>query len=200
MARTREFDVDAAVEAATDVFWRQGYAATSIQHLVEATGVGRGSLYAAFGSKDGLYEAVLARYAELVAAANTDRLARAAPARDVLRDLLSSVVDDMARDPDRRGCLISNTAVERLPHDATAGRVVGESLDRLAESVRRVLRQARDRGELPPHADLTALADLVLTTVQGLRVLGKAGADRRRLLAVVDLVVSLMFVQERVVT
>jgi TetR/AcrR family transcriptional repressor of nem operon len=197
MARTREFDLDAAVEAAMRVFWRRGYAATSIQHLVEATGVGRGSLYAAFGSKDGLYEAALTRYAEATAAANSDRLERVAPARDVLRGLLVGIVDDTVQDPDRRGCLISNTAVERLPHDAVAGRVVGQSLDRLAESIRAVLRRARGDGDLPPDADLTAQTDLVLTTVQGIRVLGKAGADRRRLLAVVDLVISLIFVPER---
>ncbi|NUR84214.1 MAG: helix-turn-helix transcriptional regulator, partial [Nonomuraea sp.] len=88
MARTREFDTDAAVERAMDVFWSRGYAATSIQDLVEATGVGRGSLYAAFGSKEGLYEAALLRYAARSGADRTRRLTRAAPVREVLCDLL----------------------------------------------------------------------------------------------------------------
>ncbi|GAA4151094.1 TetR/AcrR family transcriptional regulator [Actinomadura keratinilytica] len=186
MGRTREFDVDAAVADAMDLFWRRGYAATSIQDLVAATGVGRGSLYAAFGSKDGLYEAALRRYAEESLGCMRQRLERAAPVRTVLRDLLLELVDETVADPERRGCLMTNTAVERLPGDPLAGRVVGRALDLLAELVEAALRRGRERGELPADADVTALADFVVTTVQGLRVQGKAGADRRRLVAVVD--------------
>ncbi|WP_214317237.1 TetR/AcrR family transcriptional regulator [Nonomuraea sediminis] len=196
MARTREFDTEAAVEAAMGVFWRKGYAATSIHDLVEATGVGRGSLYAAFGSKQGLYEAALTRYAERSGAANAARLDRAAPVREVLRGLLLALVDATVLDPERRGCLITNTATERVPHDPVAARVVGQALDRQAESVTAVLRRARDQGELAPGTDVTALADLVVTTVQGVRVLGKAGADRRRLVAVVDLALSVLPVKD----
>ncbi|MBG0831242.1 TetR/AcrR family transcriptional regulator [Planomonospora sp. ID67723] len=197
MARTREFDTDAVVDAAIGVFWRKGYAATSIQDLVEATGIGRGSLYAAFGSKDGLYEAALARYAEQSTSDVAARLEGAAPARDVLRDLLLYIVDTTVTDPERRGCLITNTATERLPHDRVAARVVGGAFDRNAVAVTAVLRRARERGELPPDADVTAMADLVVTTIQGLRVQGKAGADRRRLATVVDLVLSVLFIQDR---
>jgi TetR/AcrR family transcriptional regulator, transcriptional repressor for nem operon len=197
MARTREFDTDAVVEDAMGVFWRKGYAETSIQDLVEATGVGRGSLYAAFGSKDGLYEAALTHYAKQSGAINAERLVRVAPARDVLRDLLVGIVDATVGDPERRGCLITNTAIERLPRDPVAGRVVGEALDGLAMSVTAVLARARESGELPLDADVTAMADLVVTTMQGLRVQAKAGADRRRLVAVVDLALSVLPVQDR---
>ncbi|GAA3447574.1 TetR/AcrR family transcriptional regulator [Planomonospora venezuelensis] len=197
MARTREFDTDAVVDDAIGVFWRKGYAATSIQDLVEATGVGRGSLYAAFGSKDGLYEAALVRYAERAASDIAARLEGAAPACEVLRDLLLHVVDATVADPGRRGCLITNAATERLPDDPVAARVVGRALDRNAMSVTAVLRRARERGELPPDADVTAMADLVVTMIQGLRVQGKAGADRRRLAAVVDVTLSVLFVQDR---
>ncbi|WP_433324351.1 TetR/AcrR family transcriptional regulator [Spirillospora sp. CA-294931] len=186
MARTREFDTDSAVDAAMQVFWSRGYEATSVQDLVEATGIGRGSLYAAFGSKDGLYEAALRRYAEDATARMAARLDRDEPVRVVLGDLLLSLLDDTLDHPERRGCLITNTAVERLPRDPTAGRIVGDAFGRIAESVAAVLRRARARGELAADADVTALADFVVTTIQGLRVHGKAGADRRRLVAVID--------------
>ncbi|WP_329520285.1 TetR/AcrR family transcriptional regulator [Spirillospora sp. NBC_01491] len=186
MARTREFDTGAAVAAAMDVFWDRGYEATSIQDLVEATGVGRGSLYAAFGSKDGLYEAALRHYAAHSTGRMAERLGREAPVRTVLRDLLYSVVEDIVADPGRRGCLMTNTAVERLPRDPTAGAIVGAAFDRAAESVTAALRRGRAAGELPPDTDLTALADLFTTVIQGLRVQGKTGADRRRLITVVD--------------
>ncbi|TDD65997.1 TetR/AcrR family transcriptional regulator [Actinomadura rubrisoli] len=186
MGRTREFDTEAAVAAAVEVFRSRGYEATSIQDLVEATGVGRGSLYAAFGSKDGLYELALRHYAQGSIAGMAERLAGDAPVREAIRGLLLALVDDTIDDPARRGCLMTNTAVERLPGDTVAGRIVGDSFDRVAGLVETALRRGRARGELPPDADVTALADFVTTTIQGLRVQGKTGADRRRLAAVVD--------------
>lgn len=186
MARTREFDTEAVVDSAMEVFWSRGFEATSVQDLVAATGIGRGSLYAAFGSKEGLYQAALTRYAAASSARMAARLDRDEPVRLVLRDLLLALVDETLDDPGRRGCLVTNTTVERLPHDRTAGRIVGDTLDRLADAVAATLRRGRERGELPADADPTALADFVVTTIQGLRVQGKAGADRRRLAAVVD--------------
>lgn len=197
MARTREFDSDAVIDEAVGVFWRKGYAATSIQDLVEATGIGRGSLYAAFGSKEGLYEAALIRYAEQSSSDMIARLESAAPVHEVLRDVLVSLVDATVTDPERRGCLITNTVTERLPRDPVAGRVVGEALDRNAMAFTALLRRARARGELPPDADVTAMADFIVTTIQGLRVQGKAGADRRRLVAIVDLALSVLFIHDR---
>ncbi|MQY02028.1 TetR/AcrR family transcriptional regulator [Actinomadura macrotermitis] len=186
MARTREFDTDAVVDAAMEVFWSRGYEATSVQDLVEATGIGRGSLYAAFGSKDGLYEAALTRYSARSTAKMSARLERDEPVREVLRHLLLSLIDDIVTDPGRRGCMVTNSAVERLPHDAVAGRIVGDAFDRIAESVVDVLRKARSHGELPPDTDVTALGDFIVTTIQGLRVQGKTGADRRRLAAIAE--------------
>ncbi|WP_067469613.1 TetR/AcrR family transcriptional regulator [Actinomadura macra] len=186
MGRTREFDTEAAIAAAVEVFRSRGYQATSVQDLVDATGIGRGSLYAAFGSKDGLYEQALRRYSSTSLAWMAGQLDTDGPVRDVLRTLLLSLVDDTIQDPGRRGCLMTNAAVERLPSDASTGRIVGDSFDRVAELVETVLRRGRSRGELPQDADVTALADFVTTTIQGLRVQGKAGADRRRLAAVVE--------------
>ncbi|MEV5711169.1 TetR/AcrR family transcriptional regulator [Actinoallomurus sp. NPDC052274] len=186
MARTREFDTDTVVRSAMELFWRRGYEATSIQDLVEATGLGRGSLYAAFGSKDGLYETALRRYVEMSSARMTARLERDVPVRDVIRDLLLSLVDEAARDADRRGCLVTNTAVERLPHDAVSGRIVADALGGVRESIAAALTRARERGELPPDADVPGLADFFITAIQGLRVMAKAGPDRRRLAGVVE--------------
>jgi TetR/AcrR family transcriptional repressor of nem operon len=186
MGRTREFDTDVVVAEAMEVFWRRGYEATSIQDLVEATGIGRGSLYAAFGSKDGLYEAALRRYAGQSTAGLIAKLDRDEPVGGVLRDLLMGLVDDTLADPGRRGCLMTNTAVERLPHDAVAGRIVGGAFDTIAGGVTATLRRARAKGELPPDADITALADFIVATIQGLRVHSKTGADRRRLASIVD--------------
>lgn len=186
MARTREFDTDTVVRRAMELFWRRGYEATSIQDLVEVTGLGRGSLYAAFGSKDGLYEAALRRYVEMSSAKMTARLDRDVPIREVIRDLLLALVDEAARDADRRGCLVTNTAIERLPHDALSGRIVTDALGGVRESIAIALTRGREHGELPPDADVPRLADFYITAIQGLRVMAKAGPDPRRLAGVVE--------------
>ncbi|SHF46507.1 TetR/AcrR family transcriptional regulator [Streptoalloteichus hindustanus] len=189
MARVREFDTDVAVRRAMELFWRQGYEATSVQDLVDATGVGRGSLYAAFGCKEGLYEAALRRYVE---GSTHELLLRDAPVREVVRDYLLALVDEAVDDHERRGCLVTNAAVERLPHSGVTGRIVRDALDAVRDCVLAVLRRAADRGELSPEIDLVATADFVVTAVQGLRVMGKAYPDRRTLTGVVDTAVRVL--------
>src|SRR5262245_45980338 len=114
MARTREFDTTAAVEAAMAAFRRTGFEGTSIQDLVAATGVGRGSLYAAFGSKEGLYLAALDLYRERYAGPLVELLADGTPAKALIREIMIGLVDEIARDGSRRACLIVGAATERV--------------------------------------------------------------------------------------
>src|ERR1700709_867656 len=98
MVRIREFDTDAAIEAALVTFRDTGYEGTSIQALVEATGVGRGSLYAAFGSKDGLSLQALDRYRENYADPLIALLGTEAPALELIREILIGLIDEIVRD------------------------------------------------------------------------------------------------------
>ena len=91
MARPREFDEDAVLDAVMDTFWHYGYEATSAQDLVQATGLGRGSLYAAYTSKDGLFEQAMLRYNQR-SRENVDLLRGPGPVLDCLRTLLVGVV------------------------------------------------------------------------------------------------------------
>ncbi len=81
MARTREFDTEAAVSRAMELFWLRGYEATSVRDLTQHLGIGQGSLYAAFGGKDGLYRAALEHYRTTLAAAALRGLEEEADAR-----------------------------------------------------------------------------------------------------------------------
>jgi len=90
MARPREFDVDAALERAMQVFWAKGYESTSLDDLCEATGLGRSSLYAAFGDKHGLCLRALDRYEEGSAARINDALTRPVP-NDVTDEMFTGL-------------------------------------------------------------------------------------------------------------
>src|SRR3954463_5290298 len=116
MARVREFDTDAAVVQAMDLFWLGGYEATSVRDLTEHLGIGQGSLYAAFGSKEGLYRASLAHYRDTLAAAALAELQAGGDVRSTIRTMLVERIR-IAVMHGGRGCLFVNAAAERLPQD-----------------------------------------------------------------------------------
>lgn len=178
MARTKTFDEEAAVAAAMRLFWRNGYAATTPQQLVDALGIGRGSLYNAFGSKRELFERALRHYYEHETRRLIDVLERLDPPRERLRAALSLVVE--AAREDSRGCLIANTAVE-LAADASIARLVRQVFDRQESAFRAVVDEGRRSGEFTHVDDPAAAAALLLATINGIRVLAKADPESPRL-------------------
>ncbi|MBZ4321342.1 TetR/AcrR family transcriptional regulator [Streptomyces huiliensis] len=186
MGRNKEFDPDAALRSALDLFWRKGYEATSMQDLVDHLGVNRGSLYATFGSKHDLYLRALDRYCELKGEASLELLGSPGAAVPAVRELIRRYAAETLEDPDRKGCLVTNTAVEILPGDEQAERRVASALDELETAIAATLVRARNQGELAEGADPRALARFLVTFLQGLRVVGKTADGRRRLEDAVD--------------
>ena len=179
MGRPRTFDPDRAIDKAMGVFWRRGYRGTSIQDLVDATGLKRGSLYAAFGSKAGLFAAVMDRY---MATTNVRRILDEGddrPVRDVIADVFAALVEAGAGDRTRRGCLLTNTAVELTPHDRTVAARIDDNLRALEDTLCRRLAAAQARGELPAGRRPRALARFLVSSMQGLRVMSKVRPERR---------------------
>ncbi|MFJ4851654.1 MULTISPECIES: TetR/AcrR family transcriptional regulator [unclassified Streptomyces] len=186
MARIREFDTEVAVEAAMDAFRTKGYEGTSVQDLVAATGVGRGSLYAAFGSKEGLYLAAMDRYREKHALPLIDILRSGAPARELIREVLLGTVDVIAQDGSRRACMIVGATMERISHDATVAAHVRATTTSLEDALYEVIVEARSKGELPAGRSPRDLARYLIATLHGLRVLGAINPDRASLTAVAE--------------
>ena len=175
MARPREFDADDALERATRLFWTKGFEQTSLDDLCAATGLGRSSLYAAFGDKRALYLAALARYEERSVA----RIAKAFEGRTVRQGLeafLAALIDDIVAGPGRSGCFIGNCAAELARLDRTAAGRVRASLERIEAAFKQVLAK-----ELGSGADVDALARFLTAAIQGLRLVGKTNPDRATL-------------------
>lgn len=181
MPRTKEFDPDAALRSALELFWRRGYEATSMADLVQHLGVGRASLYATFGNKHDLYLKALDRYGETHQPLLLDELSQPGPALPAVRAVVRRFATEAA-DEDRRtyGCLVTNTAAELAPHDPAAARRVERSWEHLETLLESALVRARAQGELPPGRDPRGLARMLLVLLQGLRVVGKASADPAR--------------------
>ncbi|MET7990887.1 TetR family transcriptional regulator [Amycolatopsis sp. NPDC005232] len=190
VARTREFDTDAAIETAMSAFRRAGYAGTSIQDLVDATGVGRGSLYAAFGSKEGLYLAVLDRYRERYAEPIVGLLKEGVNTKAVIREVLVGVVDATVEDGSREACLVVGAATELAHRDLAVRDRLQGTIQSLEDALFELIVRGQAAGELPADRSAATTARLLVTTIQGLRVVGAIRPDRATLMATVDLALT----------
>lgn len=178
MARPKEFDPDVALDAAVEVFWRHGFEATSIEHLVAELGISRQSLYATFGSKQRLYRLSLDRYCRRQANGLLELLAADGPLGPRLRILFASMVDEIVSDRDCKGCFVVNAAVERAPAEAETREQVTDQFARIESAFESAFCRARASGDLDADADPRSLARFLLAAINGLRVMGKAAPDR----------------------
>ncbi|QES41490.1 TetR family transcriptional regulator [Streptomyces venezuelae] len=193
MARTKEFDPDAALQSALELFWRRGYEATSMADLVEALGIGRASIYATFGNKHELYLKALERYATHQNPRLLDELSQPGPALPAVRALLRRFGTEASTGEGRlNGCFITNTAAELGPHDESAARRVERSWEHLETLLHSALVRARAQGELPEGRDPLTLARMLLVVMQGLRVVGKASKDPARVRDAVEQALALL--------
>ncbi len=181
MARTKEFDPDAVLQKALELFWERGYEATSIADLVEHLGIARASIYATFGGKHDLYLKAFDHYAQSRDSAIVERLSQPGPALPAVRALIASYAAESLCDERRRGCLVVNAAVELMSRDPQIARRVEGSWDTLETALASALTRARAQGELADERDPHALARFLLVLMQGMRVLGRAHPDPARL-------------------
>jgi TetR/AcrR family transcriptional regulator, transcriptional repressor for nem operon len=184
--RPREFTDAAVVEAAMDLFWEKGYEATTTQDLCERTGLGRGSLYNAFGSKHRLYEESVRRYAETWAVAQLEELAKPGPVRERLRNMMVGVIDADLADPRRRGCLALNAAIEVSGREGEVPNLVRRQFLDLEQALCDVIEVGQRSGELQTHRPPRQVARMFQSTYYGLRSLAKVTDDRKALLDVVE--------------
>jgi TetR/AcrR family transcriptional regulator, transcriptional repressor for nem operon len=172
-------------------FWTYGYEATSIDDLLEASGLHRGSFYREFGDKHSAFVTALTRYADLV---GVDHVVpalsgRGSPCRRLLR-LLYARLDaalglagpsSTGADGARPGCLVVNTAVEVAPHDDQARAAVASSLGAMRAAIGCLVDEGIAVGEVGGGVDGELAADQIFTLLQGANVLSCAGCDRRQL-------------------
>ncbi|MEV4569825.1 TetR/AcrR family transcriptional regulator [Nonomuraea sp. NPDC049419] len=193
MARTgrpRAFDESQALERALMLFWSRGYGATSVQDLVEALSLERGSLYGAFGDKRSFYLAAVRLYWDTYERRLTAAL-QEGPVLPALREVLVTPARAPEDTPDApHGCMIGNTTAELVPQDDEAREVVARAHARFIEIVAGALRRAQAEGEVTTAATPEAQAQLLLFTVQGLSLVSRAGIDQAAALAAADALIG----------
>jgi TetR/AcrR family transcriptional repressor of nem operon len=177
LARPKAYDEAAMLDRVMEVFWARGYDGTSIQDLVGKTGVNRGSLYGAYPDKRALFLASIKRYLDLVVEDNVRRLLAVEPAGEAIRGFFVGLVE-APLERLRRGCLLTNSAVELGLEDAQVASLVRGAFRRVEQVFCARLVEAKSAGQLMDGVQPKALARLLITVLQGIRVMSRVGADR----------------------
>ncbi|RTE08878.1 TetR/AcrR family transcriptional regulator [Paenibacillus whitsoniae] len=193
MARPREFDQEAVLDKAMELFWQKGYERTSIQDLVAHTGVHRGSLYDTFGDKNQLFLTCLDRFREVT----KDRAFRILEEDGNSKELLSRYFDKlidlaMSEETARRGCFITNTAMELGAVDPVTSFRVGTYISDMEMSFYKFLIRAQQQGVLKTEHNAQEAARFLLSTRNGLYVLAKVVTDRKVLEDAVKVALSIL--------
>ena len=183
MARPRKFDEQDVLVAARRQFNETGYHGTSVEDLSRATGLSKGSIYGAFGDKDGLFQRVFEDYC---AASDDGAAARLLGPEDQALDRARDWLRTSPSKINRHGCLLAKATAELASEKEAVATRSHAAYVTLLDSCRQLVEQAQRAGHVDPAADAAALGGLILATHRGLEALGKAGVDIETLNAIAD--------------
>lgn len=190
--RPRAYDPGVAVRQAREVFWRGGYAATSLEDLSAGMGMNRPSMYAAFGDKRALYLRAATEYAGMSRTWLATALARPRPLRDGLRAVYRYAKDFyLTGDDAPRGCFLLGTAVTEAHRDADVRAVVEATMSAFTATFTERFERAERDGELSPHPP-AALAQIATAALNSLAVRARTGASAADLDALIDATVDVI--------
>ncbi|GAB3601615.1 TetR/AcrR family transcriptional regulator [Microbacterium tumbae] len=175
MARPRKFDEHSTVQTARDVFRRRGYAATSISDLSEATGLGKGSIYNAFGDKETLYRRAFDDYCRASISTSDAILDDADAGIEAAFAYVHQVVEDTVADEEHIGCMIAKVTTERVPEAPAVLEEASETLRHMESLLGDGIRQGQAVDQIDHALDPDELALLLLCITRGIDALGKAG-------------------------
>lgn len=186
MSRTRTLDDDTVLDRATEIFWRRGYAATSMRDLTEATGLSTAALYHRFNDKEGLFLETLRRYADQGLTERFTRLSALESPLQAIRTFFDELIEMSVDDPEKLGCLLVNTVLDGAATSSAASALARERLGDVETFFRTSLQRAHHAGVIEPAIRPAMLAEVFLATVLAIRVFARLDPDRSRLRRLAD--------------
>jgi TetR/AcrR family transcriptional repressor of nem operon len=193
MARPRSFDDGLVLRAVRDQFWSTGYAATRVDNIATATGLGKGSLYGAFGDKHQLFLRTFDDYcAGLIEAVRRALDGPDAGAFERLRGHVRAVANAAASDACLRGCLLAKGTAELSEQDPAVAATARQTFATIQELLSSCIAGAQRAGDIQQHADPTRLAGLLLAVLRGIEALGKGGSSPDSLRAIAETALALL--------
>ena len=188
-----QFDRQEVLLRAMELFWAKGFQGTGMAELVAHVGIGRQSLYNAFGNKRSLFLEALHAYKSVMVDELLVKLdAPGSPltkVREVLRERVAMITDEESF----HGCMMGNTSAELGDSDPEIAAIFQRAMTRVVDAFERTLERAKEAGELDPASDSRALACTLVATAQGLEVIAQSNPDpdfAQQILAGLDALLS----------
>ena len=186
MPRVKTFDENEVLTKAMNLFWKQGYSATSVQDLVSHLGINRASLYDTFGDKDQLFKKSFALYRK----SNIEGLIQFFESRPNVKNGFSELFDiaiqESILDKEAKGCFVVNTTTELIPNDESLIKVIEENKRDFENLFYEYLKKGKDNGQLKTNQDLRSLASLLFILYNGLKVVSKISPQKQELKSSID--------------
>ena len=192
MGRPQAFDHEQVLESAMQLFWKQGYATTSVKDLTNATQLQPGSLYAAFKNKRNLFIQSLDHYFEALYEGVYQVLGSEEAPLVRIRQFFDYFLNLRKQDEDMKSCLLVNTLLELPPEDEEINQRVSEMFEQIEQLFVTVLKEAQRNGSLANGARPESIAKMLMSGIFGLQVYNRMQKDKDSLRQIVNNLLSIL--------
>ncbi len=192
MGRPKEFDPEQVLDVAMNLFWDKGYRATSMADVVRCAGIGRASLYNTFGDKHALFLVAVERYQRNVHMDLIEMISDSGSPRAAIERAIEKVAEDALGARGNRGCLLTKSALELAAHDEKVRERVSESFDWLESAFESAVVRAQRKGEIRSDREARKIARFLVSSVQGLGVIGRTDPDPKQVADIVEMVLAVL--------
>ncbi len=190
MARTKAFNQTEVLQKIQELFLHKGFNGTSVDDLVNASGLSRSSLYDTFGDKEHLFAETLLMYRKGNTQTMIEEIQNSSDIKKTVADILDFILQD-SHTKKKLGCMMVNTAIELAPHQKKISKLIDEEMKLLQKTLATVIRKEQSQNKVSKKQSADALAALVITCINGLRVAEKWGAEDKMFKEVKDIALSL---------
>ncbi len=192
MPRVKLFDENEVLTKAMNLFWKQGYAATSVQDLVAHLRINRASLYDTFGDKEELFK----KSFELYRKNSMDRIRQLFDdqpnVKEGFSELFNHAIKEAVSDKDRKGCFAVNNTTELIPNNESFQEILSSNKQDFENLFYEYLKKGQDSGQLKEIKDLWSLASFLFITYNGILVISKIEPNKKELTNSVSIALSLL--------
>lgn len=192
MARTKQFDEEEVLNRALELFWKQGYNATSMQDLVSHLGINRASLYDTYTGKRELFNRALNNYRLHNAQGISDFLNKYDSVKEGLHKLFKNSINESVADKDHKGCFVTNTTTELLPGDDEIHTVLIENKILFEGIFEDYINKGIKSGEIDSSKNAKSIAGFLFMLNNGLRVTAKVNPDKSELESIIESALSVL--------
>lgn len=192
MPRIKLFDENEVLTKAMNLFWKKGYAATSIQDLVSHLGINRASIYATYGDKEQLFKKSFQYYTKKNIEALTNFLESRPNIKEGFKELFDNSIAESIKDKDKKGCFVVNTTTELIPNNNSFTVAIENNKHLFEQIFYQYLKKGKENGQLTTTQDLKALAALLFILYNGLKVVSKIQSNEYELKKAVEVALLLI--------